>query len=177
MRNKTKQMIYAALLIALAIIIPVIFSGIKIIIGPFTATPASHLPMFVAMMISPMVAIVVGIGSTIGFLLTGTIMPVVFRAATHILVGYVGALIIKKKKNYKLATIVTAPIHGIAEALVVIPFVGFDLYYLIVITCIGTIAHHFFDSVLSYAVIKGVSRARRCNIYDTFGEFNNTAEI
>ena len=104
-------------------------------------------------------------------------MPVVFRAATHILVGYVGALIIKKKKNYKLATIVTAPIHGIAEALVVIPFVGFDLYYLIVITCIGTIAHHLFDSVLSYAVIKGVSRARRCNIYDTFGEFNNTAEI
>ena len=173
MRNKTKQMIYAALLIALAIIIPVIFSGIKVIIGPFTATPASHLPMFVAMMIS----IVVGIGSTIGFLLTGTIMPVVFRAATHILVGYVGALIIKKKKNYKLATIVTAPMHGLAEALVVIPFVGFDLYYLIVITCIGTIAHHFFDSVLSYAVIKGVSRARRCNIYDTFGEFNNTAEI
>ena len=38
MRNKTKQMIYAALLIALAIIIPVIFSGIKVIIGPFTAT-------------------------------------------------------------------------------------------------------------------------------------------
>ena len=78
-------MIYAALLlIALAIIIPVIFSGIKVIIGPFTATPASRVPMFVAMMISPMVAIVVGIGSTIGFLLTGTIMPVVFLKQQHI---------------------------------------------------------------------------------------------
>lgn len=177
MRNKTKQMIYAALLIALSVIIPIMFSGIKVIIGPFTATPASHLPMFVAMMISPMVAVVVGIGSTIGFLLTGTITPVVFRAATHILVGYVGAKIIMKKKNYTLASIVTAPIHGLAEAIVVIPFVGFDLFSLVVVTCIGTIAHHFFDSVLSYAVIKGVSRARRSDIYNTFGEFNNTAEI
>lgn len=176
MRNKVKQMIYAALLIALAVIIPIIFSGIKIIIGPFTATPASHLPMFVAMMISPSTAVAVGVGSTFGFLLTGVPMPVVFRAATHILVGYVGAYIIQRKKNYTLASIVTAPLHGIAEAIVVIPFVGFDLFTLAIVTCVGTIAHHIFDSVLSFGVIKAVSKARRSDMYETFGDYKEALE-
>lgn len=176
MRNKTKQMIYAALLIAVAMIIPIQFSFLRVIIPPFTATIAAHVPMFIAMLISPMVAIVVGVGSALGFLLSGTVdFVVVCRAATHILVGYVGAMVILKKKNYALASIITAPIHGIAEALVVIPFVKFDLFYLIVVTCVGAMIHHLVDSVIAYVVVKGVSGAKRTSIYDTFGEFNEAA--
>lgn len=177
MRNKTKQMIYAALLTALAIIIPIQFGFLKILIPPFSATLAAHVPMFISMLISPMVAVVVGIGSAVGFLLSGTPMPIVLRAATHILVGYVGASIIIKKRNYAMASIVTAPIHGIAEALVVIPFVGFDLFTLVVVTCIGGIIHHLVDSVLAYVIVKAVSTAKGTDIYGVFGEFNNTAEI
>jgi niacin transporter len=170
MNNRTKEMIYAALLTALAIIIPVQFSFLRVVIPPFTATVASHVPMFIAMFVSPMVAVVVGVGSVIGFLFTGLPMPIVFRAATHILVGYIGAMIIKKNKNYIKASIITAPIHGIAEALVVIPFIGLNLNQLIVVTCIGTIIHHAVDSTISYVIVKAISKARRKDIYNTFSE-------
>lgn len=170
MNSKTKEMIYAALLTALAIIIPVQFSFLRVIIPPFSATLASHVPMFIAMLISPMVAVVVGVGSVVGFLFTGLPMPIVFRAATHILVGFVGAIIIRKSKSYVKATIFTAPIHGIAEALVVIPFVGFNLYQLLVVVCVGTIIHHGVDSTISYFIVKAIAKARRKDIYTTFGE-------
>ena len=170
MNNKTKQMIYAALLTALAIIIPVQFGFLKVYLPPFSATLASHVPMFMAMLISPMVAIVVGVGSGIGFLFAGMPMPIVFRALTHVLVGYVGAKIIQKSRNYKKAAIITAPIHGLAEAIVVIPFVGFDIYQLLVVMFICGMIHHFIDSVIAYAITKAVAKAKRNNIYDTFGE-------
>jgi niacin transporter len=170
MNSRTKEMVYAALLTALAIIIPVQFSFLRVIIPPFSATVASHVPMFIAMLVSPMVAIVVGVGSVIGFLFTGLPMTIVFRAATHILVGYVGAMIIKKTRSYIKASVITAPIHGIAEALVVIPFIGLDLYQLLLVTCIGTIIHHAVDSVISYVIVKGIAKAKRKDIYNTFSE-------
>jgi niacin transporter len=67
MNIKIRQMVYAGLLTAIAIIIPIQFGFLRIIIPPFTATLAAHVPMMLAMLISPPVAAVVGIGSTIGF--------------------------------------------------------------------------------------------------------------
>lgn len=68
MNNKIKQMVYAGLLTALAIVIPIQFGFLRIVIPPyFTATLAAHVPMMLSMLISPFVAAVVGIGSTIGF--------------------------------------------------------------------------------------------------------------
>ena len=66
-------------------------------------------------------------------------LPVVVRALTHIIVGLIGAKIVLKNKNFKKAIIITGPIHGILEALVVIPFIGFDLYKLLIVTGVGTI--------------------------------------
>ncbi|AWK52616.1 ECF transporter S component [Clostridium beijerinckii] len=171
MNNKIRQMVYAGLLTALAIIIPIQFGFLKIIVPPFTATLAAHVPMMLAMLISPAVAIVVGIGSTIGFLISGTPAPVVARAATHIVVGYVGARIIMKNKSYTKAAIITAPIHGILEMLVVIPFIGFNVYQLLIVTAVGTILHHGVDSMISYAIVKAMAKARNKNIYNVFGEF------
>ena len=59
-RERIRKMVFAAVLTAIAIIIPVQFGFLKVIIGPFTATIASHVPMFLAMLISPSVAVVVG---------------------------------------------------------------------------------------------------------------------
>ena len=177
MNNKIKQMVYAALLTALAIIIPIQFGFLKIVMPPFTATLASHVPMMLAMLISPAVSIVVGIGSTLGFLMSGMPMVVVFRAATHILVGYVGAKIIMKSKNYKKATMITAPVHGIAEMIVVIPFIGLDLFQLLIVTAVGTIIHHFIDGAIAYSLAKAMSKARNTDIYNVFGKFFEYKDI
>lgn len=175
MNSRTKQMVYAALLTALAIIIPIQFSFLRVYFPPFSATLASHVPMFMAMLISPFVAIVVGIGSAVGFLFTGLPMPIVARAATHILIGYIGAKIIQKNRNYVKAVAITAPIHGLAEALVVIPFVGFDVYQLLVVICIFTIVHHTVDSIIAFVIVKALAKAKRKNIYNTFLEVKEVA--
>ncbi len=177
MNNKIRQMVYAGLLTALAIIIPIQFGFLKIIIPPFTATLAAHVPMMLSMLISPAVAIVVGIGSTIGFVISGTPAPVVARAATHIVVGYIGARIIMKNKSYTKAAIITAPIHGILEMLVVIPFIGFNVYQLLIVTAIGAILHHSVDSVIAYGIVKAMAKARNKNIYNVFGDFKTQQVI
>lgn len=171
MNNKIKQMVYAGLLTALAIIIPIQFGFLKIIIPPFTATLAAHVPMMLSMLISPAVAIVVGIGSTIGFLISGMPMPVVARAATHIVVGYIGAKIIIKNKSYIKAVAITAPIHGILEMIVVIPFIGLNLHQLLIVTAVGAILHHCVDSAIAYVLVKAMAKASKKDIYNVFGKF------
>ena len=177
MNNKIRQMVYAGLLIALSIIIPVEFGFLKIVIPPFSATLAAHVPMMLSMLISPGVAVVVGIGSVIGFVISGMPAPVIARAATHIVVGYIGARIIMKNQSYIKAVAITAPIHGLLEMLVVIPFIGFNVYQLLIVTAIGAILHHCVDSVIAYAVVKAVAKSRNKNIYNIFGEFKTQQAI
>ena len=179
MDNKIRQMVYAGLLTALAVIIPIQFGFLRITIPPsFTATLAAHVPMMLSMLISPFVAVVVGIGSTIGFLIAGTPAPVVARAATHIVVGGVGAVIIARNKSYVKAVALTAPIHGILETLVSIPFIGLApaVYPVLSITLVGAIVHHVADSIIAYGIIKSVAKARKKNIYDVFGDFTSKKE-
>lgn len=156
--TKIKQMVLAALLVALSLIIPISFGFLKIIVGPFTATLASHVPLFIAMLISPKVAAIVGLGSTIGFFITSA--PVVaLRAATHIIVGYIGGKIFRKNENYKGAIAATAPIHGILEGLAIIPF-GIDSYTIVLVTVVGTMVHHCIDAFLAYLVARSLNKAQ-----------------
>ena len=143
----TKKITFTALLTGLAIIIPfaVLF---KVVIPPFTATLGSHVPMFISMLLGPQAAILVGLGSAFGFFLN--LGPLVgARALMHVVVGVVGAHLIRRGTSFAKASIITAPIHGILEALVVMPFIGLDVYKLLVITCIGTILHHGADAFIS----------------------------
>ena len=65
---KTRDLVTGALLTALALIIPIFFgSYLRIYIPPFSATLASHVPTMIAFLISPAVAIMVGLGSSLGF--------------------------------------------------------------------------------------------------------------
>lgn len=154
----TKKLTITALLVALAIIIPsAVF--LKVIIPPFTATLGSHVPMFISMLLGPEVAILVGLGSSLGFFIS--LGPVVAaRAFMHVFVGVLGAKLIQRGMGFGKVSIVTAPIHGLLEALIVIPFVGFDVYNLLVITGIGTILHHGVDALISSGIIKVLQKSK-----------------
>ena len=58
--NSVKRLTISALLIAMGIIIPMVMP--RITIGPASFTLASHVPVFIAMFISPVVAISLGTG-------------------------------------------------------------------------------------------------------------------
>lgn len=155
MKNNVRKLTYTALLTAFAIIIPLYFSAFKIQAGPFTATLGSHVPMFVAMFLGPAAAAMVGVGSTIGFMAT-TPAVVVARASTHIIVGLVGALMLKRGFSYKKVVALTGPIHGILEGLAIIPFMGFTSFCYIV--AVGTLVHHIADGVISHVLVKALSK-------------------
>ena len=167
MNNRVKKMVLAGLLVALAIIIPVQFGFLKIVLGPFSATLCSHVPMFLSMLISPVVAIVVGIGSGLGFFITGLTTYIAASSLVHAPVGFIGAKIVQKEKNFKKAMVITAPLHGILEALIVIPF-GFNLYEMLVVVALGTIIHHAMDASISFVLCKAMAKARRKDLYSAF---------
>lgn len=158
MNTNIKKLTFSALLTALAIVIPVVFGGfLRITIPPFSATLAAHVPMFIAMLISPEVAIIVGLGSAFGFLITAT--PVVAaRALSHAVAGFVGAMLIRRGVSFKKVIIFTAPVHAIFEALIVIPF-GFTAYSALIIVGVGTILHHCADGVISLVFAGAIEKA------------------
>jgi len=175
--TKTKNMIVAALLCAIGIVIPIV-SPIKIILEPASFTLASHVAVFIAMFISPFVSLSVAIGTTIGFFIGGFPIVVVLRALSHVVFALVGAIILKNNPNllsskYKslLFGIFIACIHGICEVLVVTPFYfgnaltsgyysnGY-VYAVILLVGIGTIVHSMIDYMISIYIWDAVKHAK-----------------
>lgn len=162
MKTDIKKMTYAGLLTALAIIIPICFGFLKITIPPFSATLAAHVPLFISMLLGPWVAVAVGLGSALGFLITAPTV-VAARAFMHIFVGLAGAILIKKNVSFTKVIFITAPIHGVLEAIAVIPF-GFTVYKILVVVGIGTILHHLIDGAIAGVLIKALSQATNFNL-------------
>lgn len=157
----TKRLTMTALLTALAILVPFIVV-FKVIVPPFSATLGSHVPMFLSMFLGPWAAVVVGLGSALGFFLT--LGPLIgARAFMHVFVALAGATMIQKGVPYKKAFVITAPIHGLLEVLVVLPFVPFDAYKIFVLTGVGTMLHHGADAIIAYALLKALSKSRAFN--------------
>jgi niacin transporter len=161
-----RKLTYTALLTAWVIIIPIYFKGLQIIIPPFTATITAHVPIFIAMLLGPEAAVMVALGSALGFFLSAPIY-VAARALTHIIVALVGAIMIKKGKSFTSALIVTAPIHAILEALVVIPF-GFTMYKVLIVVGVGTLLHHTADAIISTVLVKSISKATKKDLIKEF---------
>ena len=153
-----RELVYGALLTALSLLIPIAFGNyLRVYLPPFSATLTSHVPVMLAMLISPTVAALVGIGSTIGFLIV--LGPVIAaRAAIHVIVGIIGALIVTRRHSFAAALLATAPIHAVGEALVVIPF-GFTSYQAWVLVGIGTLLHHTADAIISLAIAASLKAA------------------
>lgn len=158
MRMTMKELLYGALLTALALLIPLAFQGwLQVAIPPFSATLASHLPTMLAITISPWVAALVGLGSSFGFLMT--LGPIVaLRAFTHVIFGVVGAKLYQKEIPFWQILLITLPIHALSEAAVVMLF-GFSLQQAIIVIGIGTALHHVADSAITLAVFGALTKA------------------
>jgi len=165
-KNRTQQMLISSLLIAIGIMIPLVMP-IKVIIGPASYTLASHVPIFLALFISPFVALSVTAGTTIGFLLAGFPLIIVLRALSHFLFVLFALFLIKSFKINQLSFAKQAPfyflinvVHGLGEVLAVYLFSvtaqttnteGF-YYTLWVLVGFGTIIHGFIDYALAHLI-------------------------
>jgi len=170
MRINIKRLTLTALLIAIAILIPIVFAPLRITIGPMSWTPAAHVPIFIACFISPPVAIAVAIGATIGFFFTAPLV-ITARAATHVIFAGLLAFYVKNKPNLStlhmiIVSIVVGIIHALCEALVVWwlffgSIKGNPAYYIWALVGIGTLVHSIVDFWIAMFIVKVLKRAKR----------------
>jgi niacin transporter len=162
-----------ALLIGVGIAIPMFMP--KIVLGPMSFTLASHVAIFIAMMISPGMAISVVCGTTIGFFLSGLPLVITLRAGSHIIFAIVGSLIIRKKPQ----TIISARethmlsaglgiIHAVAEMAVVSfyyfsgSYTGHSFFTIVVLLVgVGTLVHSMIDYEIAWLIYQGLYRQPR----------------
>ena len=115
-RNTNLQsLVIAALLCAIGIVIPMFAP--KIVLEPASFTLASHVPVMIALFISPPVALAVAVGTTLGFAFAGFPIVIVLRALTHIVFVMIGALLLKKRPNM-LASVWSSAAFGLLLALI-----------------------------------------------------------
>lgn len=125
--NKIKKMTLAALLSAIGILIPMYAPSIQL--EPASFTLASHVPIIIAMFISPSTAMAVAGITTLGFLFGGKLPVIVLRALSHLIFATLGAYYLKKKGNTLLSVkstsiyaVVISFIHAISEVAIVTAF-------------------------------------------------------
>jgi len=95
-RNQSvSRLAVAALLCAVGILIPMVMP-LKVYIPPMSFTLASHVAIFLAMCVSPMTALAVSLGTTVGFVFSGLPVDVWLRALSHTVWAVGGALWLKK---------------------------------------------------------------------------------
>ncbi|MEG1104656.1 MAG: hypothetical protein RSD78_07410 [Oscillospiraceae bacterium] len=180
---RIQKMCAAALLCAIGILIPMI-SPVKISIGPMSFTLASHVALFLAMFISPSVAAVVTVGTTLGFLLAGFPPVVVGRAASQIVFVMIGAYLLCKKpdafnKPVRIFTlgVFLSVIHAVFEMLVVtgfyfagVPLKGTVLGVIFGLVGAGTFVHSMIDLGIALVIWIPVSHAIRIPVAFTLSE-------
>ncbi|WP_312693743.1 hypothetical protein [Caproiciproducens sp.] len=172
--TKLISLVIAALLCAIGIVIPMFAP--KIILEPASFTLASHVPIFIALFISPPVAAAVSVGTALGFLFAGFPIVVVLRAFSHVFFAISGAYILKRKANMlstfgksALFGLTLAVIHAVSEVVVVTLFYfGNSMpknYYangyfmsVILLVGVGTIVHSMIDFSIALFVWKPLSR-------------------
>ncbi|MDY5635297.1 MAG: hypothetical protein SPF57_02925 [Streptococcus orisratti] len=169
-KNHTKQLAFTAILVAFGILIPMIMP-VKIIIGPASFTLASHVPLFLAIFISPTVAALVALGTSLGFLLAGFPIVIVLRALSHLIFASVAAYWLKKYPEQILKTLPTFMfalivnlLHGLAEFVVVYVLTVTSnsgiayIWSLVGIIGFGSMVHGIIDFYIAYYLWKILSQ-------------------
>ena len=179
--NSVKRLTISALLIAMGIIIPMVMP--RITIGPASFTLASHVPVFIAMFISPVVAIAVSLGTGFGFFLSAT--PIIaLRAVSHLIFAVIGAVILQKHPEIlinkegkftllngklQLFNVGIGVIHSAAELVVVSVFytmgnlpgtyytAGF-MYSIFLLMGVGGLIHSLVDFSIAYFLASTLSK-------------------
>jgi niacin transporter len=170
MRNSAVlKVAISGMLIGVGIVIP-LFSPLKIMLEPASFTFASHVSIFIAMFISPYMAVAVAVGTAIGFFAN---FPLVigFRAATHIIFAFFGALYLRHNPkitnsifSLRVFSFCIAVIHALPELAVssLFYFNGgmSDAYYdrgyvvgIVFLVGIGTVIHSMVDFEISRIVL------------------------
>ncbi len=150
---RSRDIAVGGLLTALALLIPFAFRGtpLQLFIPAlqYSATFASHVPSMLSMLVSPVVAAMVGLGSAVGF--TITLNPVIgARAFTHAVWGVLGAWLVRRGRPFWLALLAALPVHALGEGAVVW-WLG-PGYTAGLFVAAGTVVHHAIDSAISLAV-------------------------
>lgn len=160
--NKVMVICIAGLLSAIGILIPMFAP--KIVIEPASFTLASHVAIFIAMFISPEMAISVALISSFGFFIAGFPLVVVLRALTHLIFATTGAFVLKKHNNILLSAKTMIPfallislLHAVAEVTVVSFYylgtgASMSMYYIFGLVGIGTIIHSLVDFSIALLV-------------------------
>lgn len=163
------RLVLAALLVAIGILIPMTFPKITLPLMSFTL--ASHVAIFLAIFLSPGVAIIVSLGTTLGFFLSGLPLEVTLRALSHVVFAIVGALWIQKRpqllqhKGEAVAfCLVTNLVHALMELIVISALFlgGFQRVVsnfseagymaIILLVGLGTLIHGSVDFIISFLV-------------------------
>ena len=168
--SKIKSMTLAGLLCALGIMIPMVAP--KFVLEPASFTLASHVPVFIAMFISPSIAISVSLITGLGFLISGFHLVIVLRAFTHVIFAALGSFMLKKNGRIFLSFnstvlygILVSVVHAVCEVVVVAAFYWgnsmTDIYYekgfltsVILLVGLGTVVHSLVDFSISLFVWK-----------------------
>jgi len=172
MKNqRIKKLTVAGMLTAIGILIPM-FMPIRLVLEPMSFTLGSHIVIFMAMFISPLMAAAVAVGTSVGFWLGGFPPVVVLRAASHIVFALIGAWylhnIAKESLTFVKARIFSfliAIIHGISEVVVVsIFFFGGNVHPrsleqgffmgVLVLVGVGTMVHSMVDFELARLIVR-----------------------
>ncbi|MDR1027976.1 MAG: hypothetical protein LBL63_00970 [Clostridiales Family XIII bacterium] len=167
-----RRLTVAALLIAIAILIPMI-SPLKIVLEPASFTLASHVAIFLAMMIDPAVAVVVTIGAFLGFFLNFPLV-IALRAASHIVFVIVGAYYLQRRPG-TLASLgqshvfsfLIAVLHAVCEVAVVFVFyfngdmaAYTSVRMVILLIGVGSVIHSMVDFEIAYVIYKALHRQK-----------------
>jgi hypothetical protein len=167
-QNKVKTMTVAALLCAIGIMIPM-YMPIKLIIEPASFTLASHVAIFIAMFISPIVGAFVVLGTAFGFLLAGFPPVVVLRAFSQVIFITIGALLLKKNNNLLLSyktmipfAVIISVIHALGEVGAALLYYSFNtpsnsiMNTMIYLVGIGTFVHSLVDFTIALLIWKPI---------------------
>lgn len=175
MKNNTHilKLATAGILISVGVLIPMI-SPIKILIEPASFTLASHVVIFLAMFISPLMAIAVACGTAAGFFLAGFPIIIVFRAITHIIFAGLGASYLLNTSHHlsplrlRVFSLLVGLVHALCEVAVCsFFFFGPDgntdmsayMYFIVVLVGVGTLIHSMVDFELTLLIKAPLRRA------------------
>src|SRR5699024_10498047 len=148
-KNQATKLTITALLMAIAIILPIIMP-VKVVIGPASYTLASHVPIFIG----------------------GFSIVIVLRALSQVLFAYIGAKILEKNQNEilgsfqksQLFSLAMGLIHALGEMIVVsLFFFGFIgvtdtsngfFYTVFLLVGVGTLIHSLVDFLIAQYIWK-----------------------
>jgi len=171
-----RKMTVSALLIAVGILIPLVMP-IKFVMEPVSFTLASHVAIFIGMLISPGIGAAVVIGTTLGFFISFPLV-IALRAASHIVFALVGGFYIKKHPkiinsviNIRIFSLLIGILHAVCEVAVVSVFyfggnMGASYYEngffqtVLLLTGVGSVVHSMVDFEIAMFIYKILKKQR-----------------